>query len=48
MQTSFWDMDNERKVRLEKVMDQLQEKFGNSALTHANTLTAKKRKEKKK
>jgi nucleotidyltransferase/DNA polymerase involved in DNA repair len=47
MQTSFWDVDNERKMRLEKVMDQLQEKFGNSALTHANTLTAKKKKEKK-
>jgi DNA polymerase-4 len=44
MQTSLWDVDNERKMRLEKVMDQLQEKFGHSALTHANTLTAKRQK----
>jgi nucleotidyltransferase/DNA polymerase involved in DNA repair len=46
MQTSLWDIEKERKIQLEKVMDRLQEKFGNAALTHANTLTAKKRKEK--
>ncbi len=44
MQTSFWDLENERKVRLEKVMDQIQEKFGKSIITHAQALGARKRK----
>lgn len=44
MQTSFWDVENERKVRLEKAMDQIQEKFGKSVITHARALGAKKRK----
>ncbi len=47
MQTSLWDIDNERKVRLEKVADQLREKFGNSALTRAQTLAAKRQSKKK-
>lgn len=44
MQTSFWDLENERKVRLEKVVDQIQEKFGKSIITHAQALGARKRK----
>ncbi len=44
MQTSFWDLENERKVRLEKVMDQIQEKFGKSVITHAQALGAKRKK----
>ena len=41
-QTSLWDVENQRKAVLEKVMDQLQEKFGKAGLTHAETLTARK------
>lgn len=45
LQMSLWDSENERKAKLEKVMDQLQDKYGASALTHAQTLKAKRRKE---
>lgn len=43
MQTSLLDVENERKMTLEKVMDKLQEKFGKSGLTHADTLSARKK-----
>lgn len=42
MQISLWDIQNEKKLALEKIMDQIQEKFGKSAITHANTITFKK------
>ena len=48
LQLSFWDVENEKKAKLEKVMDALQDKFGSSALTHAQTLKAKRPKKDKK
>ena len=44
LQLSLWDQDQQRKEKLEKIMDSLQAKFGKSALTHAQTLSAKKNK----
>ncbi len=43
MQLSLWDTENQRKSDLEKIMDELQQKYGKKALTHAETLTAKKK-----
>ena len=42
MQISLWDIQNEKKLALEKIMDQIQEKFGKSAIIHANTISFKK------
>ncbi len=44
LQMSLWDAENQRQERLEKIRDQLQEKYGISALRHAQTLAAQKRK----
>lgn len=44
LQTTLWDGEKERKLELEKVMDQLTEKYGKNALTHARALNAKRRK----
>ena len=41
-QISLWDIQNEKKLALAKIMDQLQEKFGKSAIVHANTIAIKK------
>ncbi len=41
VQLSLWDLENEKKLQLEKIMDQLQEKYGALALTHARTLGVK-------
>ena len=41
-QISLWDIQNEKKLALEKIMDQIQEKFGKSAIIHANTISFKK------
>ncbi len=46
-QLSFWDMDNERKLKLERVMDQLQDKFGKEIIYHAESLTVKNRNSRK-
>lgn len=42
-QISLWDVQNEKKLALEKIVDQLQEKFGKSAIVPANTLSFRKR-----
>lgn len=44
LQLNLWDANNQRKERLEKIRDELQEKYGKSALRHAQTLAAEKRK----
>lgn len=44
LQLSLWDVENARKFKLEKIMDELQEKFGKTALTHAQTLTIRSKK----
>lgn len=41
-QISLWDIQNEKKHALAKIVDQLQEKFGKSAIVHANTILLKK------
>lgn len=41
-QISLWDIQNEKKLALEKVTDQLREKFGKSAIIHANTISSKR------
>ena len=41
-QISLWDVTNEKKFVLERIMDQLQEKYGSLALTHAQTLGIQK------
>ncbi len=41
VQLSMWDIENEKKLRLEKIMDELQDKYGALALTHAQTLVVK-------
>ena len=43
IQTNFLDQENEKKSKLEAVLDQLQDRFGKTALTHAQTLNARKR-----
>jgi len=45
MQISIWDIENEKKMLLERVMDEIQTKFGHSAITHARTLSVKKKKD---
>lgn len=42
MQISLWDIQNEKKLALEKIVDQIQDKFGKSAIIHANTISIKK------
>ncbi len=42
-QTSFLENADQRKADLERVMDEMKEKFGKNALTHAETLTAKEK-----
>lgn len=42
-QMNFLENADQRKENLEQIMDQLQDKFGKKALTHADTLNAKKR-----
>lgn len=42
IQISLWDIQNEKKLALEKIVDKLQDKFGKSAIVHANTLIPKK------
>ncbi|RMF60736.1 MAG: DNA polymerase IV [Calditrichaeota bacterium] len=46
-QITLWDIEKERKLELERVMDKIQEKFGKEALTHAQTLTSHKRRKEK-
>ncbi|RMH96390.1 MAG: hypothetical protein D6681_12275 [Calditrichaeota bacterium] len=47
-QLSLWEEEDQRKAVLERVMDELQGRFGGSALTHADTLLARSRKQNKK
>lgn len=43
-QLSIWDLDNQKKMKMEKVMDQIQDKFGKSIIRHAEALDSKPRK----
>jgi DNA polymerase-4 len=42
-QLSIWDLDNQKKMKMEKVMDQLQDKFGKGIIRHAESLDSKPR-----
>jgi len=42
-QLSIWDIENQRKLKLEKIMDHIQDKYGKHSITHAQTLAAKKK-----
>jgi nucleotidyltransferase/DNA polymerase involved in DNA repair len=41
IQTSIWDEQNRRKQLLDKVVDEIQKKFGKSAICHADSLNLK-------
>ncbi|MCK4893920.1 MAG: DNA polymerase IV [Calditrichia bacterium] len=43
-QLSIWDIADEKKLKMEKVMDQIQDKFGKNIIKHAESLSAKSRK----
>jgi len=43
-QLSIWDIADEKKLKMEKVMDQIQDKFGKSIIKHAESISAKSRK----
>jgi nucleotidyltransferase/DNA polymerase involved in DNA repair len=47
-QLSFWDMDKEKKRKAEKMMDQIQDKFGRHIISHAESLSDSVNVEKKK
>ncbi len=44
VQLSIWDVENEKKLKAEKVLDELQQKFGPMGLTHARSLGARRKK----
>jgi DNA polymerase-4 len=41
-QLNLWEMDLNKKLKLEKVMDQIQDKFGKNSISHAEGLRKKK------
>lgn len=47
LQLSLWDMKNEKKLKLEKAMDKIQDKFGKNAISHAEAFRLKKDKREK-
>ncbi len=44
IQLSIWDVENEKKLQVEKVLDELQQKFGPLGLTHARALAVRRKK----
>ena len=46
VQLSIWDQMNDKKLKLEKVMDQIQDKYGKNAIKHAESLAKQKAKRK--
>ncbi len=44
VQLSIWDIENEKKLKVEKVLDELQQKYGPHALTHARSLGSHRKK----
>jgi len=41
-QLNLWEMDMDKKLKLEKVMDQIQDKYGRNSISHAEGLRNKK------
>ncbi|MEJ2635181.1 MAG: DNA polymerase IV [Calditrichia bacterium] len=42
-QLSIWDADNSKKMKMEKVMDLIQDKFGKDSIRHAQSLAPRKK-----
>lgn len=42
LQLTLWDMENERKLQVERIMDQIQDKFGKEIIRHARSLSSGK------
>lgn len=40
-QLSFWESDKEKKVKVERVMDKIQDKFGKGVISHAESIRSK-------
>jgi DNA polymerase-4 len=40
-QMNFWEQDKEKKIQAEKVMDQLQDRYGKSIIKHAESIFSK-------
>ncbi len=40
-QMNFWEQDKEKKIQAEKIMDQLQDRFGKSIIKHAESIFSK-------
>jgi nucleotidyltransferase/DNA polymerase involved in DNA repair len=45
-QLSFWESDKEKKVKVEKVMDKIQDKYGKGIISHAESIGSKNLKNK--
>ena len=45
-QLSIWDIADEKKLKMEKVMDQIQDKFGKNVIKHAESISKESRKKK--
>ena len=43
LQLSFWEAEKQKKVKMEKVMDTIQDRFGKDIIKHARALPAKKK-----
>jgi len=43
LQLSFWDLEKQKKLKMEKVMDRIQDRFGKDIIKHAHALPAKKK-----
>ncbi len=43
VQLSLWDMDNQKKMNLDKVMDKIQDKYGKGIIMHAQALNKEKK-----
>jgi nucleotidyltransferase/DNA polymerase involved in DNA repair len=46
-QLSMWDIADEKKLKMEMVMDQIQDKFGKTVIKHAESISAKTKKKEK-
>ena len=42
-QLSLWELDLDKKLKVEKVMDQIQDKFGKNSISHAEGLNHKRK-----
>ena len=47
LQMNIWDQDVQKKIKIEKLMDNIQEKYGEDAIMHAEVLKLKDRSKKK-